>query len=162
MGIIYIHKQLVIFLAVLIVLLSCGEEKESNYSPIPLSQLPEIGEKIQVTYSTSTQIMVSSSQFYPEMKINLENVQYSLGFDNASIVKYIATNDSTFATPESLKIGDLGNEVLKYAKSQVRVEPGWGYYVEISDGWNAGFINGNEMTGKPWDDSLKVVWFFKR
>ena len=107
-------------------------------------------------------LIVSSSQISPCFDILVENIEYSIGYNekNNSITN-ISTSDFSFYTPEGYKIGDFFYTFSDSLKSELICDRGWGYFIKLPSGWNATFTQGSSMTDGKLKGRAKVKFFFK-
>lgn len=122
-----------------------------------VSSFPALGEPIADTSAVKIQAMVSSGRRgYQAYELECNGLLLSIGADDDDIIRYIATEDPTFATPEGYQVGTP----YRVIKSQVgeAMEQGNCYAVPLPSGWNAAFKRG--LTKQPFPHA-PVIWFYK-
>ncbi|HNQ78465.1 MAG TPA: hypothetical protein PKJ37_06400 [Acidobacteriota bacterium] len=145
-----------------ILLTSCATKDFFKVPELRLSQLPEIGTIIKKPPKSRTLIMTSSASTDPEYQMKINAINYSVALNAVGKVKYIATDDVSFSTPEGLKMGDSYSKVKEITQKNCVKESGWGYYIKLSSGWYAGFCEGKTCTSEPLTETSTIDWFFKR
>jgi hypothetical protein len=107
-------------------------------------------------------IMISPSQVSSAYEVFDGDITFIVSIDHDGNLNYISTNDSHFKTSGKLKVGDTLRKAKNYQVGMVNKEPGWCYWIQLSSGWKAAFIQGSSATeGKLKSDST-IKWFFKR
>lgn len=149
-------------LVTLILVTSCATKEFFKVPELKLSQLPEIGAIIKNPPKSRTLTMTSSASTDPEYQMKINAINYSVALNAVGKVKYIATDDISFSTPEGLKIGDSYSKVKEITKKTFIEESGWGYYIKLPSGWCAGFCEGKTCTSEPLNETSTIDWFFKR
>ncbi len=129
------------------------------------SKLYEIGEQFATPiielYPSHNLEMTHSSDLSRNYKMQVHNNLYYVSINRKNIVNYIAINDSSFKTEDKLKVGSSMSDVRDITKSEVRQLPGWGYFVPLPSGWNAGFCGGQSCTSDSLIATSQIDWFFK-
>ncbi|MGD8520318.1 MAG: hypothetical protein PVF56_04165 [Desulfobacterales bacterium] len=107
-------------------------------------------------------IMISPSQVSSAYAVIDNGITFIVSVDNDGNLNYISTNDSQFTTREGLKVGDTLGKTRNHHVGGLNKESGWCFWVLLSSGWKAAFIQGPSATeGKLKPDSM-IKWFFKR
>ena len=107
-------------------------------------------------------IMISPSRVTSAYKVFDNGINFIVSVDHDGNLNYISTNDSQFKTSEGLKVGDALRKAKNYQVGAINKESGWCFWILLSSGWKATFIQGSSTTeGKLKSDS-KIKWFFKR
>ena len=129
-----------------LLLLSCREKNVNAIQDIPVRH----------------QVLISSGQFATCEIIKIDSIAFDLAVNEASDTIYLATQDSTFRTPEGLGVGMRFGQIPNDLKAHVIKEAGWGYYVPLDSKWNLGFCEGSSCTDSDPTDSSGIKWVFKR
>jgi hypothetical protein len=107
-------------------------------------------------------IMISPSQVVPAYAVFDNGITFIVSVDHDGNLNYISTDDSHFKTSEKLKVGETLEKAKNYQVGTLNKESGWCFWILLSSGWKAAFIQGPAATeGKLQPDS-KIKWFFKR
>ena len=107
-------------------------------------------------------IMIAPSQVSPAYAVFDGGITFIVSVDHDGNLNYISTNDSQFKTSEKLKVGDTLQKAKNYQAGKVNKESGWCFWIPLSSGWRAAFLQGALATeGKLKPDSI-IKWFFKR
>jgi hypothetical protein len=114
--------------------------------------------------NTSESLVPEESQklYDPAYAIFDNSINFIVSVDHDGNLNYVSTNDSHFKTSEQLKVGDTLRKAKNYQVGPLNKESGWCFWILLSAGWKAAFIQGRSATeGKLKPDS-KIKWFFKR
>jgi hypothetical protein len=111
---------------------------------------------------TGNIVLSSPSQFYPSYDLCINGISFDVGVDERGTVVYVATQDSSFATPEGAKVGITLAEVLALTSGTVVTEQGWGHYVVLPSGWNVGFAEGSGLTDGALLPGSRARWLFAK
>lgn len=125
---------------------------------------PRLGEKIS-GYPKWKRVMVMASGGDTRKSYDVRHggIRYSVGTHRESdVIKWIATSDPAFRTPEGLAAGDTLERVLAVAETGVAPEPGWAFHARLPSGWSAAFVQGKSMTEGELPPTARVCFFFKR
>ena len=107
-------------------------------------------------------IMISPSQVAPAYAVFDNGITFIVSVDHDGNLNYISTIDSHFKTSEQLKVGDTLRKAKIFQVGTLNKESGWCFWILLSSGWKAAFIQGPSATeGKLHPDS-KIKWLFKR
>ena len=107
-------------------------------------------------------IMISPSQVSSAYAVIENGITFIVSVDHDGNLKYISTTDSHFKTSEGLKVGEPLKKAKNYQVGTINKEPGWCFWILLSSGWKAAFVQGSAATeGKLKPDSM-IKWFFKR
>lgn len=137
-------------------------KNDKNHS-MSLNSLPKINDKLDssIRITSKHSWLVNSSQCYPSTEILVDNISYEIAWEGNGTVFYISTSDSKFETEEGVKINMTLSDILKKTESEVNQMPGWGYYIKLKSGWNAGFSVDETCTGRELVSNDSVKWIFK-
>lgn len=132
----------------------------------PMLEVPGRGE-IPVRRGLG-ETMTSSSSFHPEFKVSIDGVEYSFSATKLprGTLRYIATSDPEFRTPEGVHSGQELRGILQSADEPLREETGWACFVCLDSGWAAYFASFDEILR--WvpcneiDPKDPITGFFKR
>jgi hypothetical protein len=106
--------------------------------------------------------MISPSRVTSAYAVFDNGITFIVSVDNDGNLNYISTRDSQFKTPEGLKVGTTLEKTKNYQVGKLNKESGWCFWILLSSGWKAAFIQGSSAAeGKLKPDS-KIKWFFKR
>jgi len=87
-------------------------------------------------------IMTSMSQINPCYKAKINSYLFSLGVDQTSnTIIFLMTTDSNFTIYNDIKVGKKLNTIYNYKLLKIRFLSGWGYFVELNNGWKLGLKN---------------------
>ena len=129
------------------------------------SELYKIGEPfanpILKLYPSHYLEMTNPSNLSKSYKIQVDDIIYGISINSDDFVNYIATRDKRFRTDDSLRVGSTLEEIRNSTKNKSRYFPGWGYYIPLPFGWNAGFCEGQSCTSDSLTATSKIDWFFK-
>jgi len=139
---------------------------------LPLQRLPLLGECLGNVPPTSVQTMAASAQTWTSYKVVADGIRYTVGVDREERVRYVATSDASFRSPEGLRVGDSAVIAENAAPGQkIVLEPGWGHFIALPSGWYAfidsswidttGHVEPNLNIGELRADA-HVTTFFKR
>lgn len=132
----------------------------SRITGIPL---PELCWRIDHPPKDPSMLMSSSAQLDPAYLLVVQSVEYSIGLrERDNRVVYISTIDPGFKTPEGLTTSSSLTDAMRVASDELRMEPGWAYYLPLKSGWSAGFFVGKSGTESAPGEDDTVTWFFKR
>ena len=131
-------------------------------TPIHAGQL-SIGDQLPGSAKAlDYKIMTSPSQVVPAYAVFDNGITFIVSVDHDSNLNYISTNDSHFKTSEQLKVGDTLWKAKNFQVDTLNKESGWCFWILLSSGRKAAFIQGSSATeGKLKSDS-KIRWFFIR
>lgn len=144
----------------------CVSAPRFQETVISLETLPKLGAVLADLPEATTGTLVSPSQTYKSYKTVVDGVEYTLGVDDEHRVRYVATTDASFRI-DGLKMGDSMDAVMRAAPgATVRMENGWGSYVELPSGWRAFLDDGTEccpnLGTAPLKPTARVTMFFLR
>jgi len=139
---------------------------------ITVARLPELGERLSDLPPTNVRTMAASAQMWPAYETKVNGIAFEIGVDSQSRVRFIATTDKSFASPEGLHPGDAMAAAINAAPGEtVTLERGWGNYILLPSGWYA-FIDDSHVdaSGKydlnlgtrPLGSNAVISMFFKR
>jgi hypothetical protein len=131
---------------------------------VSLSAVPNLGDVVPDPGETCVHTMVAPSQTWPSYETVVAGVPYTLGLDREHRVRFVATNDPAFRTPEGLKMGDPAETVAGAAQGQeVMLERGWGHFVKLPSGWHVLLDNPTPDPGTAaLGPDARVTMFFLR
>jgi hypothetical protein len=124
---------------------------------------PSIGDPLpNSAKALEYKIMISPSHVSSAYSVIDGGITFIVSVDHDGNLNYISINDSQFKTSEKLKVGDTLRKAKNYQVGMVNKESGWCFWILLSSGWKAAFIQGSSATeGKLKPDSI-IKWFFKR
>jgi hypothetical protein len=94
-----------------------------------------------------------------EMSVNNSKFNYTL--DQKGDTAQVWTRDIRFSTSDGFKVGTTWQELPSELQKRSYKIPGWGYYINLHEGWTLGFCEGSSCTDTPPADSSKVAWIEK-
>jgi hypothetical protein len=159
-------------------LLGCVTNRPGNLpSPcaepvIRMEHVPQLGDHLSHLAETCVRTMAASARTWPSYEAVAGGIPFTLGIDGDGIVRFAATKDKAFKSPDGLRVGDSAAAAIAAAPHEsVMQESGWGSYILLPSGWYA-FLDDSRMTssGKP-DLNLgtrplgaraKITMFFMR
>lgn len=142
-------------MAMLTVILSAGTVACVTHPPsesmrpcfetiLRLERVPQLGERLSHLEPSCTRTMAASAQMWPSYEAIVTGIKFTVGTDADAHVRFLATTDPSFATPEGLHVGDAVAAAVRAAPTQSIVrEPGWGHYIALPSGWYA-FIDDSQ------------------
>ena len=153
-------------LVVLVLAVGCASAPKFQETFIPLETLPKLGDVLADLPEARTGTLVSPSQTYKSYKTVIDGVEYTLGIDRESRVRYVATTDAAFRA-DGLKMGDSMEAVMRAAPgASLVMENGWGSFVPLPSGWRAFLDDGTEccpnLGTAPLKPTARVTMFFLR
>lgn len=77
-------------------------------------------------------------------------------------IRYVATTDARFITPEGIRVGSPLAAVLATGAAAPTAEPGWGFHTALPSHWSVAFTNGAGLSESPLPADAKVAWLFQR
>lgn len=105
---------------------------------ISLETLPRLGDALPDLPPSCMLTMVASSQTLPSYETVIDGAKFTIGVDGESRVRFVSTNDATFAGVDGVKIGDSLDAVMSAAAGEsIQQEGGWGSFVRLPSGWSA-------------------------
>jgi hypothetical protein len=132
---------------------------------IYLESLPSIGDYFPLDTEDSTMdmfsLMTSPAQFSPAIFISVDSIGYILCVDHLDSVCQISVHDTSFVTPEGVKIDMPYYEASKFASQKTSCSAGWGWVMPLPSGWNAAFFVGDSGTDNFPDSTHPVGWLFR-
>jgi len=105
------------------------------------------------------ELLVGPAQSFPYKKIKFKDITYDIAINKGKI-EYISTTDSNFITNDGFKVGDTIESLKQMGYEEFKELRGWGYYIKLKSGWNAGFSILQDNTYKPLKNDSKIAWFF--
>jgi hypothetical protein len=131
-------RRLGLFIGILAIAGCASQAVSLDRSTLRLGRLPRLHERLRHLPESDVNTLVSSGQFWPAYYIQIATVKFTLAIDDESRVRFVATSDARFRSPEGLIIGDSRDAAEAAADGRaLEVERGWGHYVELPSGWNA-------------------------
>jgi len=113
---------------------------------LAIRELPAVGEQLATPLPKSkTFVLASPSQIYDSHKMTADGIVYTLGVSREGVLRYLETQDESFATPDGVSIGMRLEDLERSFGSPILNEPGFAYFVRLPSGWNAAFydLHGN-------------------
>ena len=149
------------------------EKTKSNFQPVDFIQkdtltfgkIPKIWELINDSIRIkriNSLVLINSSQLSPSIEIFNENSVFTIAWNEIGEVNFITTSDSNFKTKENIKIGSTILEIKKQQTTEIHKISGFGYYIRLKSGWNAGFCIDKSCTDQQPKDEDSVTFFFKK
>jgi len=124
---------------------------------------PSIGDPLPSSAKAlAYKVMIAPALISPAYAVFDDSINFIVSVDDDDKLNYISTNDSRFATSENLKIGDTFRKATHFRVGEVKKEPGWCYWVQLSSGWKAAFSQGPSATEGNLDPNSRIQWFFRR
>ena len=124
--------------------------------------LPALGSRLPFPVNPEHLEMTAAASLDPACLISVGNVVFTVAVSPEGIVKYVATTDASFNTPEGVHVGSLVAQVRSAGASDPLPELGWGFYTRLPSGWHAAFANGKSLSEPPLPSNAAVTWLFKR
>jgi hypothetical protein len=141
---------------------SSHQVTDSRVPPIKISALPQIGSHFQPAGRPVHFEMTSSASLEPAYAVTLNGVDFVVAVSRDDVVRYIATVDRRFSTPDGIHVGSSLCSVLAAGAASPLSEPGWGFHTLLPSRWSVGFTNGTGLSETPLPSDAKVVWIFQR
>src|SRR5437868_6792060 len=95
---------------------------------IQVAHVPRLGEHLSGAKGSRALIFVASGKTWPSYKTVGGGVEFTLGVDNDGIVRYVATSDQSFTSPEGLHVGDSVAAARRASPHETVIrEQGWGH-----------------------------------
>lgn len=140
-------------------------------STLHVRHVPRLHERLHDLPPACVVTVAASAQTWPAYDARVGDVRFIVGVDANARVRFVATRDPNFVSPEGLRVGDhaVRAEAAAPAAAVVR-EVGWGHYIPLPSGWNA-LIDDSRMDGgtvdlnlgtKPLTPDARVTMFFMR
>lgn len=116
----------------------------------------KIGAKLPNKYVTESdgQIATHPNTFRPFIKKKIDNVQYTIAFEEKSRkIRFIHTTDKSFQTKNGLRVGSE----ISLSRNQLSVNPIWYIFAPTtSDGWRPIINASEESLSKLKDNETKT------
>jgi len=106
--------------------------------------------------------MTSSGSLDPAYWAMLNGTNFVVAVSQDNLVRYLATTDARFSTPEGIHVGSSLSSVLAAGAAPLMAEPGWGFHTLLPSRWSVAFTNGVGFSDPPLPEDAKVVWIFQR
>lgn len=136
-----LHK--IKILVIMFIVLSCSSANQIK-----------LNTKVSSENRDNNKILLPSGALVFSTLVIEKSIKYSIGISSDNEIIFISTTDDKFKV-KGFKVNDyLPQEYFN--ENKIKHIPGWGYYVDLGDGWFAGF----DFNRKPGADS-KIGWFFK-
>ena len=107
-------------------------------------------------------VMIAPAQISSAYAVFNAGITFIVSVDDDGNLNYISTNDSRFITAESLRVGDTFRKATDFRVGEVKKEPGWCYWVQLSSGWKAAFSQGPSATEGNLNPNSRIQWFFRK
>ena len=107
-------------------------------------------------------VMIAPAQISSAYAVFDAGITFIVSVDDDGNLNYISTNDSRFITAESLRVGDTFRKATDFRVGEVKKEPGWCYWVQLSSGWKAAFSQGPSATEGNLNPNSRIQWFFRK
>jgi hypothetical protein len=139
---------------------------------INLQSVPGLGERLRNVGQSCTSTFAASAQTWPSYEAVVAGVKFTIGVDDENVVRFVATNDPMFTSPEGLHVRDaVAAAVAASPAESIRQERGWGYFIRLPSGWYA-FIDDSRLDAsgrvdlnlgtRPLRGDAHVAMFFQR
>jgi hypothetical protein len=151
-----------IIILIFVLTFADGCVTDPPHPSIKLSVLPQIGSHFQPAVRPVQGVMTSSASLDPAYAVTLNSIDFVVAVSQDDIVRYIATVDRRFSTPDGIHVGSSLTSVLAAGAAAPLPEPGWGFHTALRSGWSIGFTNGTSLSETPLPSDAKVVWIFQR
>lgn len=126
------------------------------------AQMLNVGDKISDSDLLDTTFkMISAGSIKPVYTLLKDGIVFTISKDENNVIFYIETKDDKFVTKEGVKVGMHLNDVLVKSNSDLILERGWAYIIELPSGWNAAF-NLSKENQKELSSEKTVSWLYKR
>lgn len=129
---------------------------------INLAVLPQPGSPFHPGAQPSHLELMSSGSAEPAYWATLHGTNFVVAVSRDDVVRYVATTDARFFTPEGIHVGSPLATVLAAGAAVPMAEPGWGFHALLPSHWSVAFTNGAGLSGGPLPADAKVVWLFQR
>ena len=154
-------------LLVLVIISGCVSDSphqsiDNRATPVRLSVLPQLGEHFQPQASLVHLEMTASASLDPAYVAMLDGTNFVVAVSQEGFVRYIATTDVRFSTPEGIHVGSALFSVLAAGAANPIAETGWGFHTLLPSRWSVGFTNGAGLSEPPLPRDSRVVWIFQR
>ena len=129
-----------------------------------LPAVPKLGEHLGPAKETCVLTMSASAQWWPSYGAVANGIKVTIGIDEEQTIRFLATRDAIFESPEHLRIGDTVAAALQAAPGQkVMRERGWGHHIQLPSGWFA-LLDDSKLNLGTADlgDDARVTMFFMR
>ncbi len=103
-------------------------------------------------------MMITPSSIEEVHDVSRDGIGFTETLDTP--VHYTSTEDSSFRTPEGVRIGMHLAEVRLVTKEPLDYQFAWGTYLRLPSGWRASCITEEEGSQRVMPDSL-VDWLFR-
>ena len=107
-------------------------------------------------------VMIAPAQISSAYAVFDAGITFIVSVDDDGNLNYISTNDSRFITAENLRVGDTFRKATDFRVGEVKKEPGWCYWVQLSSGWKAAFSQGPSATEGNLNPNSRIQWFFRK
>ena len=115
------------------------------------SPIPRIGDRIPCGPVDSIVYAIASAQLSHGCKAICGGIPFFLATNDWITISYISTRDSSFSTPDGVRVGQSYERVRWLGGSQIVPEIGWAYYSYLPSGWCAkysGFPGGTSTDSR--------------
>ncbi|MCB1044710.1 MAG: hypothetical protein KDC35_17335 [Acidobacteria bacterium] len=133
------------------------------FGDYPRLPLLEIGDPVPFdAIDTSVMVFLSEHEMVDEWKWLFQGVEYFLGVDSKSRVKYLSTYSRTVLPPEGIGVGATLEDVQKV--NGIIRERNWEdywYVIVLPSGWKLGFYLNYSRTNKEPKPEAEVIVLFK-
>ncbi len=111
--------------------------------------------------SSRVAILAGPGRFIRSVDLDGRACRFTLGFDDDLRIRYIHCRDPRFRSAEGYAIGTRYDRLAIAGRPNPTTLPGWGYYIPLAGGWNAGFHQGPLLASdQRLAMSAEIAWFF--
>lgn len=165
--------KIALLLSFLLALFSCKTKYYTNYNFFDVNYKFEIDSldnnyanvknyyrnfKVQIidTFENNA-LMLKPSKALNLKIITYKEITYHIGLDKDNVIQDITTYDTSFISPENVKVGmHLDDIKNKYKYGNCYYLTGWGYYQMFKSGWTA-YFNYNEQNELMQDSTVNCL-----
>jgi hypothetical protein len=161
-------------------LISCGTNRLRDASScvervMSFETVPKLGDHLSNLPESCVLTMAASAQMWPGYQSvagRMVGTRFTLGVDGDAVVRYVATSDRFFRSPEGLRVGDSAAAAAAAAPRELLMqERGWGWFIQLPSGWCA-FIDDSSVNSsgqldlnlgtRPLRPDASITMFFMR
>ena len=130
--------------------------------PVILEAIPRIGARFEPGVESSHHELTAAGSLDRAYVVAVNGVQFTIAVSSKRDVVYVATTDTSFQTPENIRVGSSLASVRAAGAGEPLPESGWGFYTALPSGWQAAFTNGQSLSESPLPENARVRWLFQR
>lgn len=167
-------------ISVLVVMLVCcknqkdthlepKDESVSNSTPrtdiTSLEHVPKYGDTLSTLsgaklWNPRVPAFSSSSSGDSVYTYSVSGFNFHLAKGYGGIVYFVSTSDSNLVTPEGVHVGMSFRKASELANNTILYKPGWGYYIKLPCGWQAGSTTWNKFPENEVEE-LPIMFLFR-